>query len=548
MTSRRNKLQCRRAGRQRSATYRFMTAAAAAATASYFSLAFFLENPTRLQFAQAYISTGLPAHVHRAYLRKLTDDICSTDPGSLTPQEVSNTSMLMSAWASAPKKLRESGKERAMKVENLLKRIIDERRAGNTEAIARTEDYNTVMKSWAVSGEQSAAAFRIEQILIYMQDMYASGDQDVQPNSESFQIAIEAWTQATESDSKALARAQQILDWMTKLYLSSANTLAMPHTSCYYAILKSWAASSGGKKLEAPIMAEHLLLQMQHLYTKHGVQTARPDTKCFNTVLSSWLKSRDISAEKRIRQIFEYMDDCRRRGSNDIKPDASTYNIVIASIAPAVKEHIDMGGARRADRILARLERGYLAGDKTLMPDTILYNQVIDYWAKTQSVNGHYLKARDVLDRQISMYESGGVRKCRPDVTGYTSVIGACASTSGSKLERRRSFNLAHETFMECCKAKYTQPNDVTYGLMFKAVGRLLPEKDERDRYAKVLFGLCCDDGCLGEMAYKRMLEAMSDELLIELGISKHYAGLPEEWTCNVANSHPPKKQSNNKR
>lgn len=161
MTSRRNKLQCRRAGRQRSATYRFMTAAA---TASYFSLAFFLENPTRLQFAQAYISTGLPAHVHRAYLRKLTDDICSTDPGSLTPQEVSNTSMLMSAWASAPKKLRESGKERAMKVENLLKRIIDERRAGNTEAIARTEDYNTVMKSWAVSGEQSAAAFRIEQV------------------------------------------------------------------------------------------------------------------------------------------------------------------------------------------------------------------------------------------------------------------------------------------------------------------------------------------------------------------------------------------------
>ena len=72
--------------------------------------------------------------------------------------------MLMSAWASAPKKLRESGKERAMKVENLLKRIIDERRAGNTEAIARTEDYNTVMKSWAVSGEQSAAAFRIEQV------------------------------------------------------------------------------------------------------------------------------------------------------------------------------------------------------------------------------------------------------------------------------------------------------------------------------------------------------------------------------------------------
>jgi hypothetical protein len=379
-----------------------------------------------------------------------------------------------------------------------------------------------------------------------MQDMYASGDQDVQPNQESFLTAIEAWTLATETDTNALARAQQILDWMTKLYLSKSNDHAKPHTSCYFTILKRWASSG---RLEAPIMAEHLLMQMQHLQTKHGIHSVRPDTKCFNIVLSSWLKSRDISSEKRIRQIFEYMDECRRRGSTDMKPDASTYNIVIASIAPAVKEHIDMGGARRADKILSRLERGYLEGDKALMPDTILYNQVIDYWAKTQSVSGHYLKARDVLDRQISMYESGGVRKCRPDVTGYTSVIGACASTSGSKLERRRSFNVAHETFMECCKAKYTQPNDVTYGLMFKAAGRLLPEKEERDRYANVLFGLCCDDGCLGEMAFKRMKEAMSEDLFIQLAGSRTYAELPEEWKTKVTNySHRPKKQSENKR
>lgn len=166
MTSRRSN-NVQRRGR-RSAAYCFMATAAAAAT----SLAFL--DPCRLQHAQAYISTGLPAHVHRAYLRKLTDDICNTDPGTLTPQEVSNTSMLMSAWASAPKKLRESGKERAIKVENLLKRIIDERRAGNVKAIARTEDYNTVMKSWAISGEQSAAAFRIEQVSFFFSHCLSS--------------------------------------------------------------------------------------------------------------------------------------------------------------------------------------------------------------------------------------------------------------------------------------------------------------------------------------------------------------------------------------
>jgi len=73
----------------------------------------------------------------------------------------------MSAWASAPEKLNlssDNGRERALAVEGLLKRMIDERRAGNTEAICSTEDYNTVMKAWSMSGEGSKAAMRVEQV------------------------------------------------------------------------------------------------------------------------------------------------------------------------------------------------------------------------------------------------------------------------------------------------------------------------------------------------------------------------------------------------
>ena len=80
--------------------------------------------------------------------------------------EVSNAPVLMSAWANEADRgeVRGGGRERAMAVEGLLKRMIDERRAGNADAIARTEDYNAVMKSWATSGERSAAALRVEQV------------------------------------------------------------------------------------------------------------------------------------------------------------------------------------------------------------------------------------------------------------------------------------------------------------------------------------------------------------------------------------------------
>lgn len=75
--------------------------------------------------------------------------------------------MLMSAWATAPEKLNlssDNGRERALAVEGLLKRMIDERKAGNTEVVAVTEDYNAVMKAWSMSGEGSKAAVRAEQV------------------------------------------------------------------------------------------------------------------------------------------------------------------------------------------------------------------------------------------------------------------------------------------------------------------------------------------------------------------------------------------------
>lgn len=115
----------------------------------------------------AYVTSGLPAHTHRAFLRKLTDDICNQSIGSLSPEEMSTCPLLMSAWASASEKLNlsfDNGRERALAVEGLLKRMIDERRAGNTEVIAVTEDYNAVMKAWSMSGEGSKAAMRVEQV------------------------------------------------------------------------------------------------------------------------------------------------------------------------------------------------------------------------------------------------------------------------------------------------------------------------------------------------------------------------------------------------
>lgn len=485
---------------------------------------------TALTPTSSYITTGLPAHTHRAFLRKLTDEfICSPLPiGSLSFETCHNSHMLMRGWAEASEKLQHKshGKDRAVAVEGILKRMIDERKAGNEAAVVKTQDYNAVMKAWSMSGQQSAAAIRVEEILTMMQEMYEAGDENVQPDVNSFAIAIEAWTKATD-DVNSPRRAHRILEWMCSVYTSGKNDMAAPDTSCFHMVLKSWATS---KQLESPIMAEQLIMWMQHLEGS-GLESVKSDTMCFNIAMSAWLKSGDLLAENRIREIFEDMDRAYRSGGHEnFKPDAGTFNIVISSMASSVKQ-TDSLAARRADKMLSRLENGFLGGDDTLRPDTIVYNQVINYWAKSH-FRGHFLKAREVLDRQIAMH-AGGVNKCRPDVMSYTSVIAACASTFGSWGEKKRAFELSHKTFMECCA--HAKPNDVTYGLMFKAVGRLIQSYKERNRFSRTLFSLTIDDGCLGEMAFSRFRNAVSKTVFLELThcVTK-YGELPQEWKCNA--------------
>ena len=90
-----------------------------------------------------------PANFHLMdelpYCAKLTDDVCNAHPGTLTAIDLTCARELLSAWADwdvvGSSSHAGSGRERAILQEGLLKRMIDERNAGNTGAIARTEDF-----------------------------------------------------------------------------------------------------------------------------------------------------------------------------------------------------------------------------------------------------------------------------------------------------------------------------------------------------------------------------------------------------------------------
>jgi hypothetical protein len=511
-----------------------------------------------IQSTTSYITTGLPGPKHRAWLTEMTIEVCDTAPGELSQEMCSKAPQLLSAWAQNPyvphtkhkthtNTFPHHGKECAILCEKLLKRLVDERRAGNRNAVATTQTYNALIDVWSRSGEKAAAAQRAEEIVIGMQDAYSSGQDDVQPDLESFRHVLKAWSQA-KGEEDASYRAQRLLEWMVWLYDSGENKSVQPDADCFDLVIQSIASS---KDPDAPQRTEKLITYMDRLYQK-GNEKAKPTRMSFNQVMAAWSRSKKPGSAQRAEDILNRMtvlSKVSEEHNRDLSPSIASYSAVIAAWAKSGDD--DCG--RKAERILKQAEHRFRAhNDLQLMPDTIMYNLVIDAHAKTSSSKGH-LRARSVLDRQISLYKSGN-KKCKPDVYTFTSVLSSCASLGGSKRTKLQAFEIAHSTFEEMSRSNVV-PNHVTYGTMLKACSRLLPLGKDRRKYTREYFRSACQDGCVGDMVMRRLQLAASP--VQYKGLLKGYmtGDFPTEWTCNVSeremyskkNTNSSSKQKNNK-
>ncbi|KAL3924596.1 MAG: hypothetical protein SGILL_000949, partial [Bacillariaceae sp.] len=418
-------------------------------------------------------------------------------------------------------------KENAVAVENLLKRLVDEAKEGNSYANPTTVDYNCMLESWARSGEGEFAAERCEQILIQMQQQYElDGDGLVRPDLASFKAALMAWKHAG-GDSLSSFRAQRILEWMLSLYISGKNDKSFPDVACFDTVLQSWSRNN---HKQAPMYAENLLSTMEKLDDQGGTPfNIRPRTLSYNAVLQALCNkgTANSRAWQRTCNILEKMEN-----HNDIEPDRVSYHIVLGALARSG----DPRAAPQAEKILKRIERNYKGKQLSWKPETFLFNSVMGCWAHSNK-RGAYRKSRSILDRQLNLF-ADGCKSSRPDVYGFTSVLSACASESGSDTDKAKAFNVAISTFQELVRHReeFGKPNHVTYGTMLKCVAQLLPRgSSERKKWTKKYFQQSTADGMVGSMVLARVREAAStSEEYKQLMMGHSKANLPKSWTRNV--------------
>eukprot|EP00542_Grammatophora_oceanica_P012294 CAMPEP_0194036856 /NCGR_PEP_ID=MMETSP0009_2-20130614/9222_1 /TAXON_ID=210454 /ORGANISM="Grammatophora oceanica, Strain CCMP 410" /LENGTH=476 /DNA_ID=CAMNT_0038678781 /DNA_START=158 /DNA_END=1588 /DNA_ORIENTATION=+ len=465
----------------------------------------------------------------------MTSAICTTELGTLTEDMLEQSHELVWEWSH----LKDPSKECAIYTESILKRVVEEHTINTDAALPTLDDYNCLLEGWARSKCGIAAAERCEHILQEMEDASY-----MLPDLESFKTVLMAWREA--SDQQVLFaphRAQRILEWMIHLYTHGENRFACPDADCFDTVLQLWAKSG---LPEAPMKAEQLVGTMEKFYEETGKSKAQPRTSSFNAVLKAWSKSKDPEAPSRSLAILTFMDKLSQ-DSDVVAPDTNSFILAVTALKNHAKK--DPILADTACRALQFVEGAYMSGMSHLKPTNALFNSVLGCWAKASGSAGSYRRARSVLVRQMKLHEDTGATS--PNVFGFTSVLATCAM---EPKEKGKAFQVAMQTFQQLRHSdQYGKPNHVTYGTMLKCCARLLPAgSPERKKFVRKIWGMCVQDGCVGDMALRWLREASSSQPTYRklLGKGHSRSNLPLSWTRNVdaKSGAVRRKQSNHNR
>ena len=461
--------------------------------------------------AQGYVTSpqALPPRRQLEWLKEMSIEM-ATAP-ELSSDQLKTAPQIIDALAH----MQESNKENCVILESLVKRIIDEQRAGNHDVQDLTvEDYNCLLESWARSGEGDAAAERSEQILQAMQEHGLS------PNLSSFKAVLMAWRHATDC-SYAPFRAQRILEWMIQLYSTGENDYSFPDADCFDICLQTWSRSGHP---EAPQRAEELLVTMERLYERSQSERIQPRVTSFNVVLAAWARSKGENAAERASDILGFMEKLP-----NVKPDAASYCTVLTALS---RNHPNPEvAATKATVFLRHALEDAKTREPNLELDTILFNTAMGLWSHTNSPTA-FQKAYVILQHQRELYNVYGHESCRPDVYGFTSVLACCASTPNNE-SFGAAWQVAEATY-EMLREE-DKPNHVSFATMLKATGRLLShDRRARHAWARKVFGHAVAAGCVNEFVLKRLELAVTPKIYRELLEGHSADSLPPSWTANA--------------
>lgn len=232
-----------------------------------------------------------------------------------------------------------------------------------------TQSLNFLIKAHAGDGEAA------ESILRQMEAELQRGNQDMKPNKDTWDAAIEAYSKSTDHMKRG-RKISMLLNQMA--HYGEKHPDAKPDKITMSIVLQSLVrkVSRGGSR-RAGKDALNILNGMISS-SKKGNHLMRPDKQVFTTVMNCIVKSGDTNAVNLVLDLLNRMQELRMEGYENLKPDTATMNTVLSAFAVAKSR----GAAEQAEGLLEAMSK---SSDKEVLPNTQSYTLLISAWAKSGS-------------------------------------------------------------------------------------------------------------------------------------------------------------------
>ena len=390
----------------------------------------------------------------------------------------------------------------AQQAQRLLNEMISRSEAGEKGVEPNEKTWGGVMLAWATSGVSNAAQ-NAEKVLESMEEAYRSGKSTVRPNTICMTTVMRAWSFSRHDD--ALDRAGAILKRMEDEFERTGDESVKPSAISYVTLIDAFMRRRD--PVDAAARAQETVDRMIRLYAK-GLGHTRPSRIVFNTLVNCWSRSNDPDAGLKAEKILQWMESQYEAGDVYVKPDEITFCNVLNAWANNAKQ----GGAERAQQILDHME-SLSFEERGFRHSVISYNIVIKAWGRSGRADA-VQKAEQLLERLEARDE------IHPDTTTYSSVINCCAYYNGEEEGRGGAFDVAMRTFQKICSSSHAQPNQITYGTLFKVIDKLLPARKDamrREELLRTLFAKCAASGQVDGFVLAQLRNACPPGLFDEL-------------------------------
>ena len=394
--------------------------------------------------------------------------------------------------------IRVAGKHRAMElVEQAWKQMQEDFANGNDQARPDILTYNVLLHAWASSERQYAVA-KAESILQELKDLESRGETWARPNKITYSSVMTVLTRCGQDSLQTARRVQALFDELQAAYETTGDPQLRPAGYNYSGVIQAWAHA------KRPDKAEEMIKAMIEDYL-NGNESAVPTTLLLNQVLFGYEQARRKDSHIRAFDLVGSMMDLHRMHNWDIKPDASSANLLLATwdavAGPAATEEVfrklqaisdadfldskayravmtawarskTKDAAARVESIFREMRDLYIRGNAKLAPGAADYTPRLTVYGRDRQL----AKAEAAFNEMIGYWKAGDDR-FRPTPVQYAAMLNVYKDLGSAK----RALTLLDQMIDGATNGRNpgSEPNDHAYGAVILAIRK----STRSDRY-----------------------------------------------------------------